>query len=102
MLLCVLATLYYLLMHDTKEREEAEEAIIADEMLISFRSSMHVIRLALFVKNSLHAFTVTVISCRFRISHMSLRKFWLYFEGWALQWTMSQILPEAILIPWMF
>ena len=52
MLLCVLATLYYLLMHDTKEREEAEEAIIADEMLISFRSSMHVIRLALFVKNS--------------------------------------------------
>ena len=51
MLLCVLATLYYLLMHDTKEREEAEEAIIADEMLISFRSSMHVIRLALFVKN---------------------------------------------------
>ena len=51
MLLCVLATLYYLLMHDTKEREDAEEAIIADEMLISFRSSMHVIRLALFVKN---------------------------------------------------
>lgn len=51
MLLCVLATLYYLLMHNTEDREEAEEAIIADEMLISFRSSMHVIRLALFVKN---------------------------------------------------
>jgi len=51
MMLCVLATLYYLWMHNTEEREEAEEAIIADEVLISFRSSMHVIRLALFVKN---------------------------------------------------
>merc|ERR1711988_757026 len=52
MILCVLATLYYLLMHNiVGVHEEAEEAIMADEVLISLRSSMHVARLALFVKN---------------------------------------------------
>jgi len=52
MVLCVLATLYYLLMHDTRRGGlEAEEAIIADEVLITLRSSMHVFRLVLFLKN---------------------------------------------------
>lgn len=49
--LCVVATLYYLLMHDTRRGGlGAEEAIMADEVLITLRSSMHVFRLVLFLK----------------------------------------------------
>ena len=36
MLLCIFATMYYLFMHDTRAgAEEAEEAIIADEVDLS-------------------------------------------------------------------
>jgi len=51
MALCAIATSYYLILHDTVSGKEAEEAIIADELLIILRSLLHIVRLALFMKN---------------------------------------------------
>ena len=51
MALCALATSYYLMLHDTVRGEEAEEALIADELLILLRCVVHVMRLCLFFKN---------------------------------------------------
>lgn len=49
--LCALATSYYLMLHDTVRGQEAEEALIADELLILLRCVVHVMRLCLFCKN---------------------------------------------------
>lgn len=48
MALCAIATSYYLVLHDTLR---GEEAIIADELLIILRCMVHIVRLALFMKN---------------------------------------------------